>query len=163
LLAWLVGPNRLVVFDEAHLGVVEEPGVATLMRRYRLHGLIAGIVLLMGLFVWKNSFSLVPPPRRAHAQNVVMGRDSAAGFVNLLRRSISGGEILKTCYEQWNRTTATRPDLAASRVAQANGVIEEELARTGLDRNPVAAYQKVSRILKPGTAVVGTKSPTNHT
>ena len=28
LLAWLVGANRLVVFDEAHLGVVEEPGVA---------------------------------------------------------------------------------------------------------------------------------------
>lgn len=153
LLAWLIGPNRLVVFDEAHLGVVEQPGVATLMRRYRLHGLIGGIALLMGLFVWKNSFSLVPPLKRASAGNVVAGRDSAAGFVNLLRRGISGSDILKTCYEQWKRNTAARPDLAASRVGQATQVIEAELARTMLNRNPVAAYQQVSKILKPGAPV----------
>jgi hypothetical protein len=35
LLAWLVGSGTQVVFDEAHLGIVEKPGVATLMRKYR--------------------------------------------------------------------------------------------------------------------------------
>ena len=157
LLAWLVGPNRLVIFDEAHLGVVEEPGVATLMRRYRLHGLVAGIALLMGLFVWKNSFSLVPPPVRAREQDFVAGRDSALGFVNLLRRNIPVGEILKACYEQWNKSTVARRDLAASRVGQVKQTIEAEISRSALERNPVAAYQQVSRILKPGVAVKQTK------
>ncbi len=61
LLAWLVGANRNVVFDEAHFGVVETSGVAMLMRKYRLHGLAAGLLLLAGLFIWKNASSLVPP------------------------------------------------------------------------------------------------------
>jgi len=163
LLAWLVGPNRLVVFDEAHLGIVEQPGVTTLMRRYRLHGLIGGIALLMALFVWKNSFSLVPAIRREHAPNFVAGRDSAAGFVNLLRRSISVGEILKTCYEQWNKSVGGRTDLAASRVEQAKQTIQAELARGTLESNPVAAYQEVSRILKPGGPVAGENLPINQT
>ena len=30
LLAWLVGPGRAVVFDEAHFGIVETSGVASL-------------------------------------------------------------------------------------------------------------------------------------
>ncbi|MEO5961635.1 MAG: DUF4350 domain-containing protein, partial [Opitutaceae bacterium] len=38
LLAWIVGPNAHVVFDEAHLGMVAQPGVAALARRYGLAG-----------------------------------------------------------------------------------------------------------------------------
>jgi hypothetical protein len=161
LLAWLVGPNRLVVFDEAHLGVVEEPGVATLMRRYRLHGVVGGLALLMGLFVWKNSFSLVPPPPRASANGIVAGREAATGFVNLLRRSIPAGEILKVCHEQWEKSAAARHGLAAARVEQAKQIIAAELARTGRDRNPVAAYQQAARVLKPGAgaAKAGTEGP----
>jgi hypothetical protein len=161
LLAWLVGPNQLVVFDEAHLGVIQEPGVATLMRRYRLHGVIAGLALLMGLFVWQNSFSLVPPPRPARGREFVTGRDSSAGFVNLLRRAIPAGEILKVCFEQWQKSIAGRRDLAPSRREQAKQIVADELARTGLDRNPVAAYQQVSQILKPGGAPASAKSSTS--
>ncbi|HTR42984.1 MAG TPA: DUF4350 domain-containing protein, partial [Pseudomonadales bacterium] len=60
LLAWFVGGNKNVVFDEAHLGIVETSGVAALMRKYRLEGLAGGLILLAGLFIWKNSASLVP-------------------------------------------------------------------------------------------------------
>ena len=161
LLAWLVGPNRLVVFDEAHLGVVEEPGVATLMRRYRLHGLIAGLALLMGLFVWKNSLSLVPPPKRAQDYHFIAGRDSALGFVNLLRRSIPTGEILKVCYEQWAKSAAARPDLGPSRIEQAKQAVEAEISKSALERNPVAAYQQISKALKPGVPAAPA-SPSTH-
>jgi len=150
LLAWLVGANRRVVFDEAHLGVIEKPGVATLMRRYRLHGLMGGLALLMGLLVWKNAFSLVPPPRRSPGQEYVSGRDASAGFVNLLRRAIPPGEILKVCFEQWEKSVAGRRDLAPSRIEHARQTLAAEMARTGLERNPVHAYQQISKILKPG-------------
>ncbi|MEY4388125.1 MAG: hypothetical protein RLY20_3408 [Verrucomicrobiota bacterium] len=153
LLAWLVGPNSLVVFDEAHLGVVEEPGVATLMRRYRLHGFMAGLALLMGLFVWKNSFSLVPAPASARGSVFVAGRDAAAGFVNLLRRSIPAGEILRVCHEQWSKSAAARSKVTPARAQQVNAIIAAELAQTGLQRNPVAAYQQAANILKPGANI----------
>src|SRR5262245_8947980 len=60
-LAWLTGRSSAVLFDETHLGVLEEPGVAALVRKYRLHGLVVGLALLAGLFVWKNTTSFVPP------------------------------------------------------------------------------------------------------
>ena len=60
LLAWVIGPSSRVMFDEAHLGIVEEPGVAMLMRKYRLHGLVAGLLLLAALFIWKNSSRFAP-------------------------------------------------------------------------------------------------------
>jgi len=50
-LAWLVGANTQVVFDEAHLGIFKSPGIAALMRQYRLHGLAVGLLLLAGLFI----------------------------------------------------------------------------------------------------------------
>jgi len=41
--------------------VQEHRGVATLARKYRLHGFVAGLLLLAGLFVWRYGFSLMPP------------------------------------------------------------------------------------------------------
>ena len=45
----------LVVFDEEHNGLRDNPGIASLARKYRLHGVIAGLILLAGLFVWKKA------------------------------------------------------------------------------------------------------------
>src|SRR5213075_1763299 len=97
LLAWLAAPNTTVLFDETHLGVLETPGLAALVRKYRLHGLVVGLALLAGLFVWKNTTSFVPAYDEDIVEtrnDAVAGRDSAAGFVNLLRRGISSSEVL---------------------------------------------------------------------
>ena len=106
LLAWLIGANRNVVFDEAHLGIVETSGVAMLMRKYRLHGLAAGLILLAGLFIWKNSTSLVPPHTDGQRENLIIGKDAASGFVNLLRRSIAPRDLLATCFAEWKKSVA---------------------------------------------------------
>ncbi|MEP6662723.1 MAG: DUF4350 domain-containing protein, partial [Verrucomicrobiota bacterium] len=50
LLAWFMGGNHGMLFDETHLGVAADPGIATLARKYRLHGLVGGLLLLAGLF-----------------------------------------------------------------------------------------------------------------
>lgn len=121
LLAWLVGPHSDVVFDETHLGVAESAGVMSLARKYRLHGLLAGMLLLAVLFVWHNAAPFLPPTfsarraRRARAgdeSSYVAGRDSASAFVNLLRRNISRGDLLRTCFQEWNKTAppTVKPD-----------------------------------------------------
>lgn len=148
LLAWLVSPQRNVVFDEAHLGVVESSGVAMLMRKYRLHWLAIGLVLLAGLFIWKNSVSLVPPHAEAGLEEFVAGKDAAAGFVNLLRRTIPGRELLATCFAEWSKSAAPTGKYSAARLQQAEGVFQAERSAGFGDRNPVRAYRDICSILK---------------
>jgi hypothetical protein len=150
LLAWLLGPNTTVLFDETHLGVMETPGVAALIRKYRLHGLAVGLLLLAGLFVWKNAIGFVAPyaeDRTETGADAVAGKDSAAGFVNLLRRGIPPAEVVAVCFAEWKKARAhSRADLAA-KAEQMAGVVTEEQARAARDRNPVEAYRRIARLL----------------
>jgi hypothetical protein len=149
LLAWLIGPNRNVVFDEAHLGVSEQPGVATLIRRYRLHGVIAGLLLLAGLFVWKNAVSLVPRRPQEPGAEYVEGKEAAAGFVNLLRRSIPTAEILAVCFSEWKKSVPGQfSNRLSARAGQAEKAFQAEQARNAGDRDPVRAYSTITTILQ---------------
>ena len=148
LLAWFIGPAAHVVFDEAHLGVVEETSVAMLMRRYRLTGVIGGLVILALLFIWKNSTSLVPPHAAAAASGYVAGRDATAGFVNLLRRNIPAREILNVIFDEWTKALLYRRNVRISSVDHAQTVMEAERARPPAARNPIRAYHDIAVALK---------------
>ncbi len=148
LLTWFVGPARRVVFDETHLGVQESAGVAALGRKYRLHGLFAGLLLLAALFVWKNSVSLVPPYESAAqdaAIGLVAGKESAAGFVNLLRRNIPAREILGVCLAEWKKSCAHGQPRA--KLEQIQAVIDAENTLSPKERNPIRTYRAIGRIL----------------
>jgi hypothetical protein len=147
LLAWLVGPEKNIVFDEAHFGIVETSGVATLMSKYRLQGLAAGLILLAGLFVWKNSTSLVPPLAGEKHKDYVTGKDSAAGFVNLLRRSIAPGDLLAVCFAEWKKSAGSKGQVPTTRFQQAEAIFSTENSPQIKDRNPVETYKKISETL----------------
>ena len=147
LLSWLIGPNREIMFDEAHLGITESPGVATLIRRYRLTWLVAGLLVVAGLYVWKNSTSLVPKPQEVAGEAHVEGRDSAAGFVNLLRRSIATDEVLAVCFESW-RKSATQGTLSPAKIAAAESAYQTESSLPKKNRDSVRAYNTISDILR---------------
>lgn len=143
LLAWLVGSAKNVVFDEAHFGIVNSPGVAALMRKYRLQGLAAGLILLAGLFVWKHSFSLVPPLADERVDRFIAGKDSAAGFANLLRRSIAPRELLATCFGEWKKSITRNGKQFTARFQRAEAVFAVENASHG----PVETYKKITESL----------------
>jgi hypothetical protein len=147
LLAWLIGPNRTVLFDEAHLGVVEQPGVAALLRRYRLHWVVAAVVLLAGLFVWKNATSLVPARSTEAAEPYIEGKDSSSGFVNLLRRNVPAREILATCYSEWKKTAAQSGSYSAVRLQKAEAAYNAENAKAAKEKDPVETYRAIAGIL----------------
>jgi hypothetical protein len=143
-LAWLVGANKNVVFDESHFGIVETSGVAILMRKYRLHGLAAGLILLAGLFIWKNSTSLVPPHADAKKEGFIAGKDAASGFVNLLRRSIAPRDLLATCFAEWKKSAGKNSN---SRFQQAEIIFQSENSLPDKDRNSITAYKNISNAL----------------
>ncbi len=148
LLAWLAGRAGTVIFDETHFGVNEDPGVAALGAKYRLQGLLAGLLLLAALFIWQNSMSLVPPGdgRRGQGGDVRSGKDSLAGLAGLLRRTIPRGDILAVCAETWKKTNR-KGAAAAEEAALIDSAVENEAKLPARGRNPVAAYRRIHTLL----------------
>jgi hypothetical protein len=122
--------------------------VASLMRKYRLHGLVAGLLVLAGLFIWKNSVSFVPPYPEPAATEAVVGRDAAAGFINLLRRNLPADQLLRVCFEEWTKSLLHGSHHSIARVDQAQAVLEAETARAKTARDPVRAYREICQVLK---------------
>jgi hypothetical protein len=141
LLATLLGANTRVIFDESHLGVNEEPGIATLVRKYNLGGLVAALAVLAGLFVWQTSSSFLPALPDQEDAEIVTGKDSAAGFVSLLRRGIPPARLIAVCMEQWKQSSAHR------RGKWAKTISNMESASLNGSRAPVTTYQSISQIL----------------
>lgn len=137
-LAWLMGPAKKVYFNETHLGTTENPGIMTLARRHRLHGLFLGGMLLFALFVWRSSMSLVPARDDDGPSRVVAGRGATAGLVSLLRRGISRPQVLRKALEAWEHSTTRRNPAMQARVEQARALLPAEgvhRARTGAIRD----------------------------
>ncbi len=145
LLSWIIGPAHRVVFDETHLGVSEEPGLATLFRRYRLHGLAAALLFLALMFIWKTSDRFLPASASAAQLDAIAGREAAAGFVNLLRRNIPRAELIGTCIAEWKRSDARR--VAQQRLERIQAVIDAENEKPPSQRDPIRIYRSLSRIL----------------
>lgn len=148
LLAWLPGPASRIVFDETHLGTELNPGIMTLARRYRLHGLGFGLLLLAALFIWQQSSSLVPRQAGAgETGETVTAQDSATGFHNLLRRAVPVAELVPRCFGAWrNSVGRTRPDLAP-RIAAMQDLVNLESAQPPKARNPVEVYRRLTDLL----------------
>jgi hypothetical protein len=153
LLAWFVGSSDQVIFEETHLGTSDDPGIAALARRYRLHGLAVALVVLAGLFIWHNAVPFVPPPEEqlaGESTHQVAGKDSAEGFIHLLRRNVAPVDLLKVCLEQWNLTTGGRkPSLAKLQAMQQ--LVDEQNALDPRQRNPVQTYHRFCEILAQRT------------
>ena len=148
LLAWLPGPSTRLVFDETHLGTELNPGIMTLARRYRLHGLGLGLLILAALFIWQQASTLVPRrPLSAEATEPIAAHAAADGFVNLLRRAVPASELAAHCFQAWRESAGrTRPDLAP-RVAAMQDLVNLENARPPKERNPVEVYRRLTEIL----------------
>lgn len=150
LLAWLLGGGREAIFDEAHLGVVEEPGVATLMRRYRLYGLAFSLIIVGALFIWKNSSSLVPALQEGENETgaVIAGRDSSAGLVNLLRRGIPPAELINVCFAEWKKSGARLAAVSPGQRREVEQIIGQQAALEPRRRQPVENYRAIAEVLK---------------
>lgn len=141
LLTWFLADNRNIIFDESHFGMVRREGVASLGRKYQLHGLIAGLVILGLLFVWKNSTSLVPPIDDVIASGAVTGRDSNEGFLNLLRRTIKPYKLLTLCVAEWCKS---HPHLK-----EKGNALQQMSQFDRPQRDVVGRYHELRELLKP--------------
>ena len=142
LLAWLLESRRTVIFEESHLGIEENPSVATLLRRYGLAGFVVGFLIFIALWLWRNAaHALKPRSSAADTGEIVSGRDSFAGFVHLLRRGIPPAQVASVCLAEWRKTATARRPAAASDEAVA-AVLRDS-------KNPANAYNELNKLLSP--------------
>jgi Domain of unknown function (DUF4350) len=144
LLSWFIGPSHDIMFDEAHFGILQTEGVATLLRKYHLYAVVGALLLLAILFIWKNAFSFVPPWQMIRTQQFVAGRETSAGFVNLLRRNIPSRDLLRVCFAEWKKSAVKPGATTSARHAQAEALVKAEMER----RQPLVLYQEICRTLK---------------
>jgi len=150
--AWFVGSNRNIIFDEAHLGTTNSPGMAALMRAYHLQWFLLSLAIVAGLFIWKSSFSLIPAREDTAGPQFVAGRDTASGFVNLLRRNIPRADVFSLAFKTWQESMPQLGGRTASRLKNAQEVFNAESVLPAKDRDPVRAYRKIAEVLKTHTA-----------
>jgi hypothetical protein len=102
LLTWIVGPNSRVDFDESHLGVLENVGVAALARRYGMEEAFVTLLIVAILFVWQRMALFVPAPREA--PDAVFSTSQTAAIEALLLRSVPPSELIAVCEAEWRRS-----------------------------------------------------------
>lgn len=147
LLALLVGGADRVVFDEVHLGVSSQEGVMMLLNRYRLQGVLLALLLLAGLFVWKNSSSFIPKysDPTSLGDDLGTGVDSMQGFTNLLVRHVPKKKLLDAMVAEWKATFRRQATMQGKM-----GKLDAELRKANSgDFRPhtVDLYNRITRIL----------------
>ena len=94
MLSALFSAKPRIIFDESHLGLEQSGSVMALSRTFHLQGFLLGLVLLAGVFVWRN-LSGFPPERALPARRT--GRDSLSGLSILLARNVPEKNLIDTC------------------------------------------------------------------
>ena len=147
LLSWTLGDARRIVFDETNHGVAEHPGIASLARRYRLGGFLAGSLVLLGLFLWRSAVGFLPALPAGERERPSTGHDSQSGLTHLLGSRLSPRGRFAACLEEWERSFGNRLPEAASRLARARALLQAEARRAA--KEPRALYHALSALLHP--------------
>lgn len=147
LLAWLQGANRAALFDESHLGVMDNPGVMSLVRKHRLVPFLIALIALAALYVWKNAVPFVSTPAPGSHLHEEVLRDNFSGLVNLLRRNIAPGELLNVCFLEWSRSFARELRRSPYLAGQLQTIMADEKTRPTGKQDPLALYRKMADML----------------
>lgn len=142
LIARVIGPAQLVIFDEFHNGVSEQSNIAGLARKYGLGGAILALLGVAALFIWKNAVPFLPPQRPSDlGDSHVIGLDANAGFTNLLRRGVPPGRALTACIAEWRKSRGSR--VRAEELAHVESVMRGHEGKSAFKDAP-AAYRIIA-------------------
>lgn len=145
LLAWLLGNREKIYFSETHLGTQQQDRIMTLVRRYRLHGVLFAFLLVGALFVWHHAATLIPRQEKSPgvAPTTQAERSHQDGLDNLLARFIPPGQLLDTCVQEWSQHFHNDPKGPA--VRQIMDTRRRAMPPTRGEAELVATYNQIAR------------------
>lgn len=118
LLDWAVGGMSTVVFDETHLGSIQNGTIMNLVRSLRLQGVLAALILASLLYFWKSGHPFPPVAAREEPALRIVGMSTDQALRNMLTRRIPPTAIVAACVEEWRRDFARKvgPDTVQSAI-----------------------------------------------
>lgn len=147
LLSHVFGQADTIIFHEYHLGLVNNPGVGSLIRRYGLFPFLGGLIFCGLLFVWRTTQPLVPPVEGrgqvAGDDGAIAGRTPSEGFLSLLQRGIPANELLKTCWSAWKTSILANPT-QARRYQESVAEVEQLLESTDRKNRPLDTFETIN-------------------
>jgi hypothetical protein len=146
LLIHLIGRHTYIIIDETHHGMRLQHGVMAYLRRHRLHWVLVAMLAVAGLFIWRNALPLVPPQRQPDGETMptaVPAHNATRGLTSLLQRNIPSDQLLKICFEQWEKTFDKSLRFTPAKRKRARGVIEQSGSRSVTKQDPVGGYRSI--------------------
>ena len=146
LLVAMASGTGTMIFDESHFGIQSQSGIAGLMGKYNLQGLLISFIAVILLFVWKNAFYFMPVIQEDADQDIprhMSARDYASGLTNLLQKNISPKHILPLCVTQWQKTLSLKHPQAIDDAKE----MERIRSAAKNKKDPVDGYNTICEIL----------------
>ena len=150
LLIHLIGRHAHIIIDETHHGVRLQQGVIGYLRRHRLHWVLIAMLAVAGLFVWRNALPLVPPQRQPAKESIPtagLAHNATQGLTSLLQRNIASAQLLKICFEQWEKAFEKSVRFPPAKRSRVRGVIAPSGSSSVTQQDPVSGYRSICRIL----------------
>jgi hypothetical protein len=139
LVKWALGDKSPVIFDESHLGSVERGGVMSLIRQFRLQGVLGVVLLCAVLLFWQASFPFPPPAETSTRDDAVLqGPATVEGLQNLLSHHIAPAKLMPACVAEWRHDRGRRVR------DEAFGRIEKIAGSAG---NPVGQWKEIRQVI----------------
>ena len=138
LVSRAIGSNRHIVFDEQHFGIEQGGSIMQMARRFRLTGLVLGLLLIAALALWRNA-SGFPPVSSTGAAGLLTGRTSQAGLLTLLRRHVAPRDLTEVCWQEW--LNGNRGQISRARLERAAEIVRTHGAR------PLDAAREITALL----------------
>lgn len=150
---WLIGGKTKVVFDETIHGSEESGGIMKLIRRYRLHGFFAGLLVFLILLAWSSGSSLVPGSEELErgltgSGGAVSGEDASSGMVRMLRRSIRPTELLDQCVTLWQESDSRAGAALSPSQKNAMEQVQQKRRSRPKELSLSEAYGKLVQVLR---------------
>lgn len=147
-IAWLLGHPDEIIFDESHLGVIEQRGLMWLAWHHDLQWVITALILGAILYIWRNAIPLLP--RRRSSQHDASGGPltgaAVDGLQGLIERHIDRKSLLSVCGEILKHSPLYE-SLEESRRREVNGLLNTGTEKLS-DAELLRRYRGIVALLK---------------
>ena len=100
LLHFIYKQKSMIIFHESQLGLIKDEGLIKTLSKFNLEGLFVGVLLMMLLYLWKNTFPLITLPAQKRKQEDGLDWKSN-GFVHLMVNTFSKKDVIRECIAEW--------------------------------------------------------------
>ena len=149
-LSRVIGNSSEIVFDETHLGSIQQSGVATLARQHNLKWLLFALLAVAAVFIWKSITSFIPRSEETSSQlrgNDITPPKGIDGLASLISHSTQKSiTSLDICVKEFKQSNPNMSKTDIDCLNKIKAILSKEKFLKKKKQNIVAAYQAMCNV-----------------